>query len=292
MNASASPHRAGADQPAPTIGELLLQEGHLTQAQLEQVLIAQKRRRGRFGELAVKLRFVSQAALDAALARQYNGQSGLAGPRGWLPDALVVARAPQTPFAEAMRALRGQLASRWFGEAPAERALAVCSPDRGDGRSFVCANLAVAFAQFGHETLVIDADLRLPQQHRIFRLRERRGLSSILAGRAGVGEVRRIADLPRLSVLPAGPMPPQPDALLAGGAFDRLLAELAVRFVVILIDTPAARTATDLFPLASAAGAALIVARRDRSRAPAIAQLAGGLAAAGVNLLGATLNGG
>jgi receptor protein-tyrosine kinase len=291
MTQAASARRHGNEAPAPTIGELLLQEGHLTQVQLEQVLIAQKRRRGRFGELAVRLRFISQAALDAALARQYSGQTGLAGPRGWLPDALVVAHAPGSPFAEAMRALRGQLASRWFGKAPGERALAVCSTDRGDGRSFVCANLAVAFAQLGHETLVIDADLRDPHQHAIFRLRERRGLSSILAGRAGVGEVRRLADLPRLSVLPAGPVPPHPDELMTGGGFERLLAELAERFAVILIDTPAARTASDVFPTAAAAGAALIVARRDRSRAPEIAQLAGGLASAGVNVLGATLNG-
>jgi receptor protein-tyrosine kinase len=87
-------------------------------------------------------------------------------------------------------------------------------------------------------------------------------------------------------------VPPHPDELMAGGSFERLLAELAERFAVILIDTPAARTANDLFPTAAAAGAALIVARRDRSRAPEVAQLAGGLASAGVNVLGATLNGG
>jgi receptor protein-tyrosine kinase len=282
---------AAASEPGvAAIGTLLLEDGHLTQAQLEQVLIAQKRRRGRFGELAVRLRFVSQAALDAALARQYSGQTGLAGPRRWLPDDLVVAREPGSRFAEAMRALHGQLVSRWFGDTPAERALVVCSPDQGDGRSFVCANLAVAFAQLGHETLLIDADLRAPRQHEIFRIRDRMGLSAMLAGRAGMSEVRRIGDLPRLSLLPAGAVPPDPHDLLARGAFDGLLAELAGHYDAILIDTPAARHAADMLPLASAAGAALLLARRDHTRAPELSQLSGELGAAGVTVLGATLN--
>jgi receptor protein-tyrosine kinase len=278
------------DPGASAIGTLLLQEGHLTPAQLEQVLIAQKRRRGRFGELAVKLRFVSQAAIDAALARQYSGQTGLAGPRRWLPDDLVVAREPTAPFAEAMRALRGQLVGRWFGDTPAERALAICSADAGDGRSFVCANLAIAFAQLGHETLLIDADMRAPRQHEIFRIRDRMGLSAVLAGRAGMSEVRRIGDLPRLSLLPAGAIPPDPRDLLARGAFDGLLVELAKHYDAILIDTPAARHAADMLPLASAAGAALLIARRHRTLAPDLSQLSGELGSAGVTVLGATLN--
>lgn len=290
MVAASSRRPRASDPGASTIGTLLLQEGHLTHEQLEQVLIAQKRRRGRFGELAVKLRFVSQAALDSALARQYSGQTGLAGPRRWLPDDLVVARQPTAPFSEAMRALRGQLVSRWFGDTPAERALAVCSADQGDGRSFVCANLAIAFAQQGQETLLIDADLRAPRQHEIFRMRDRMGLSAILAGRAGLSEVRRIEDLPRLSLLPAGAIPPDPRDLLARGAFESLLVELAERYDAILIDTPAARHASDVLPLASAAGAALLIARRDRTRAPDLSQLSGELGNAGVTVLGATLN--
>ena len=278
------------ESASEAIGALLLQEGHLTQAQLEQVLIAQKRRRGRFGELAVKLKFVSQQAIDAALARQFSYHAGLAHQRERLPEVLVSAREPGAPFAESMRALRGQLAQRWFTGSPHERAMALASVDPGDGKSFVCANLAVAFSQLGERTLLIDANLRDPSQHHFFRLRERMGLSGVLAGRAGLSQVRRIQDLPGLSVLPAGATPPNPQELLAGNAFRRLLTELSQHFGVILIDTPAAQTASDVHGVAVRAGAALLLARKHHTRVPELARLSGDFATAGVNVLGSTMN--
>ena len=72
-------------------------------------------------------------------------------------------------------------------EAAEERqeALAVVSPGAGEGRSWITANLAVLFAQMGKRTVLVDADLRRPRQHRIFGMSARAGLSTVLAGRAG-----------------------------------------------------------------------------------------------------------
>jgi receptor protein-tyrosine kinase len=152
--------------------------------------------------------------------------------------------------------------------------MALTSVDPGDGKSFVCANLAVAFSQLGERTLLIDANLRDPRQHHFFRLRERMGLSGLLAGRAGLSQVRRIQDLPGLSVLPAGASPPNPQELLAGNPFRRLLTELSQHFGVILIDTPAAQTASDVHGVAVRAGAALPWVRLPSTK---IAAAAGGI---------------
>ncbi len=276
--------------PEDAIGNLLVEGGHLTPVQLEQVLDEQKRRRRRFGEIAVRLGFARQDEIDRALARQF-GYPMLRQSRGKrLPEGLVTAQNPSLPFSESMRALRSQLIQRWFDGSETNRAMALASVDRGDGKSFIAANLAVVFAQLGASTLVIDADLREPSLQQMFGLRNRMGLSGLLSGRAGLSEVRRMRNLPNLSVLPAGAQPPNPQELLASRTFARMLRELAKHFEVILIDTPAAQVASDVQVVAVRAGSALLVARRDHTRAPELTRLSHSLSSGGAQVLGATLN--
>ncbi|MBP8309700.1 MAG: polysaccharide biosynthesis tyrosine autokinase [Burkholderiaceae bacterium] len=280
------------EQPSPpaAIGDLLVESGHITPDQLERVLHEQKRRRRRFGELTVKLGFAPQGAVDGALARQFGYPTARSSSGSRLPDGLVTAQSPNLPFAESMRAMRGQLLQRWFTGAPGQSAMAVASVDQGDGKSFICANLAVVFAQLGESTLVIDADLRRPTQQTIFGLRNRMGLSGVLSGRAGLSEVRRMRSLPNLSILPAGAMPPNPQELLSRGTFRRVLKEMSAHFDVILIDTPAAQIASDVHVVSQRAGAALLVARKDHTRAPELNRLASSLSGTGAQVLGSTLN--
>ena len=125
---------------------------------------------------------------------------------------------------EHLRSLRTQLSLRWFENQQA--ALAIVSPGSGEGRSWIAANLAVLFAQTGKRTLLIDADLRRPRQHALFGIPERNGLSSILAGRAGLDGLTEIPGVPDLTVLPAGVVPPNPQELLARPLFQRLINAL------------------------------------------------------------------
>jgi receptor protein-tyrosine kinase len=285
-----APQASAPVAPQNAIGTLLVESGHMTTVQLQQVLHEQTRLRRRFGELAVRLGFAPQRAIDRALARQF-GYPTLRPARGaTLPEGLVTASHPGLPFAESMRALRSELNRRWFASAPGHSAMAVTSVDRGDGKSFICANLAVVFSQLGESTLLIDADLRNPSQQTIFGLKNRMGLSGLLAGRAGLSEIRRIRSLPKLAVLPAGALPPNPQELLGGVAFQRLIDEMSTHFDVILLDTPAGQIASDAQLVAMRAGAALLVARRDRTRAPELASLSTALTGAGVQVIGSTLN--
>lgn len=284
--------RRSSRQPAArdAIGTLLVEGGHLTPSQMEQVLAEQKVRRRRFGELVVRLGFAPQKAVDGALARQFGYPVARDASGTLLPPGLVTALNPSMPFAESIRALRSQLMLRWFDGSPGRTALAVASVDQGDGKSYVSANLAVAFSQLGESTLLIDADMRNPSQHRLFGLKNRMGLSGLLGGRAGLSEIRKLRSLPRLSILPAGPLPPNPQELLGRDVFRHLLDELSSHFNVILVDTPSAQLASDFHVVARRTGAALIVARRDHTRARDVSGLSATLIASGVQVLGSTLN--
>lgn len=271
-----------------TIGEILVAGQKMTREQVEKVLEAQKTSDLRFGEIAVGFGFVKRKDVDQALAIQFGYSSGETNPA--VPSQLTAAVTPTAPFAEALRGLRSQLMMRWFDGTPGQTTLAITSVDRGDGKSFVAANLGVVFSQLGERTLIIDADLRHSTQHALFGLRNRMGLSGILSGRAGFEEIAQIEHFPKLAVLPSGPQPPNPLELLGRDEFGLLLNELSSQFDVILIDTPSAQQAADAQVIAQRARGALIVGRKDHTKSSEIAQLASILSSSGVTLLGATLN--
>jgi receptor protein-tyrosine kinase len=283
---SLEPAKASADM---RIGQILVSRGRLTTAQVQSVLDEQTRSPQRFGEIAVRMGFVKAKDVEDALALQF-GYTAVQPASGQLPEKVVAAFNPALPFVEALRGLRSQLMMRWFDGTPGQTSLAITSVDRGDGKSFICSNLGVVFAQLGENTLIIDADLRHPTQHQIFGLQNRMGLSGVLSGRAGMEEIVRSQNIPNLSVLPAGPLPPNPQELLGRPDFSRLLNELSSVYDVILIDTPSAQQSSDAHVVAQRAGAALIVGRKDRTRSSEITQLASILANSGIQVLGATLN--
>jgi receptor protein-tyrosine kinase len=271
------------------IGAILVSRGLLTTAQVNSILAAQEGSDRRFGEIAVRKGFVKQKDVDDALRLQFGYSTDVTSEMV-LPAALVAANNASSPFVEALRGLRGQLMLRWFDGTPGQSALAVTSVDRGDGKSFIIANLAVVFAQLGEQTLVVDGDLRHPTQHKIFNIRNHMGLSGILSGRANLDEIRQIPGLPNLSVLPAGPLPPNPQELLGRPQFGELLDLFSSRYNVILVDTPSAQEAADAHVVAQRTRAVIIVGRKDKTKSSELAQLAGIFSGSGVQILGATLN--
>lgn len=179
---------------------------------------------------------------------------------------LVVAHAPFHRCAEELRALRTQLLIRWANAGVRPRLLAIVSPGAGEGRSYLAANLAVAFAQLGERTLLVDADLRAPRQHRIFGVPEGGGLSAILSGCAGCEAVQPLPEFGSLALLTAGAPPPNPQDLVSRPALPKLLHELRAEFDILLLDTPPAGQYADAHGVAFRAGQALMVARRDHTR--------------------------
>lgn len=272
-----------------SIGAILIDAGKLTPEDAERILRLQREQGLRFGDAATKLGLITQADIEFVLSRQFDYPYLLRG-QSEVSEDLVAAYAPFSPQVETLRVLRSQLMVRWFDTDPARKALAVVSPARNEGRSFIAANLAVVFSQLGEHTLLIDADLRNPCQHKLFNLDNRAGLSAVLSGRGGPEAIQRIPSLLDLSVLPAGALPPNPLELLARPLFPQLLQELANEFDVIILDSPAAAEYADAQTLAERAGAALIVARRNATRISQVRSVIDGLSQGRTTVVGTVLN--
>jgi protein-tyrosine kinase len=168
-------------------------------------------------------------------------------------------------------------------------AIASCNPD--DGVSLFTANLAVVFSQLGERTLLIDANLRCPQQHEIFNLKNKQGLSDVLAGSCKhVSEViSRIDSFVDLSVLPAGTLPPNPLELLNRLSFDKLSNQLANQFDVILYDTLAFSSGSDALAVASQTEGVLIVVQKNNTRLADINNMNEQLKYSGIEVVGSIL---
>ena len=154
----------------------------------------------------------------------------------------------------------------------------------------MAANLAVAFAQLGERTLLIDADLRAPRQHRIFDAPGATGLADILTSRAGRSALLPMPRLGGLCFLPAGLCRDSPQELLLGPALGGLLDRLAGEFGVIIIDSPPAKLYADAQCLAFRAGSVLLLGRRHHTRLADASRAARELAATGARIVGTVLN--
>ena len=252
---------------ARSIGAILIDAGRLSAEDAEKILRLQKTEALRFGDAALRLKLLTEDDIRFALSRQFDYPYLPMGDES-LSQELVAAYKPFGPAVEQLRALRSQLMLRWFDGASERKALAVVSPARGDGRSFLAANLAIVFSQLGERTLLVDADLRRPRQHQLFHIPSGAGLSDAIAGRVGPECVVRIPSLLGLSVLPAGAEPPNPQELLGRPAFIELLQGLSRNFDTIILDTPASSEFADAQTVAARAGAAVVVARKNRTAAP------------------------
>ncbi|ATE60540.1 chain length determinant protein tyrosine kinase EpsG [Thauera sinica] len=272
-----------------SIGAILVDAGRLSTEDAERIFRVQREEGLRFGDAAIKLGLVTEADIQRALSRQFDYPYLQRGD-GKVTEAVIAAYEPFSPQVESLRALRSQLMLRWFDTEPERRTLAITSPARGEGRSWLTANMGVVFSQLGERTLIIDADLRNPRQHELFGVDNRAGLSAALAGRGTPDLVERIPALRDLSVLPAGAVPPNPQELLARPIFARLLQEFAREFDVILIDTPAGGLYADSQTLAVRASAALVVAQRNLSRMRQVRRHADMLRHASVAVVGTVLN--
>jgi len=281
----------GSVRPAATaersIGRILLDAGLITAEGAEKALRMHRDEGIRFGEACVRLGLVTQADIQEALSNQFDYPYLRSG-TGNLSAELVAAYAPFSRQVEALRALRTQLLLRWFSQE--RKVLSVISPSRGDGRSFVTANLAIVFSQLGERTLLVDADLRAPRQHRMFNLENRTGLSVVLGGRGGEADVSRVEHFANLSVLTAGPQPPNPVELISRTEFQTFLDAMAQRFDVILIDTSAASSGADAQTVSMRVGGAMLLVRDGRTRVKDAQSLSRSVSDANAEIVGCVVN--
>jgi protein-tyrosine kinase len=271
-----------------SIGAILVGEGRLSPGDVDKIEHYAREQGLRFGDAAIQLQLLAKEDVDFAIARQFNYPILTCGGQNGVSEEVIAGYRPESPSVEPLRALRSQLSFRWPRDS-GRKVIAVTSADRGDGRSWLAANLAVVFAQIGERTLLLDADLRHPRQHALFNLNNDVGLSALVTGRATREIARRIHPQLRLFVLPSGRLPPNPQELLSGPVFDVVLEQFAEQFDVIVIDTPALAETADAQILASRAGTALMVARRNHTRHKYLVSAMQNLSEAGVNVIGSVV---
>ena len=273
-----------------SIGDIIRDLRNLSAENVQAILAHQQQHQVRFGEAAVKLGFATSEDVMVALAQQFHYPFAPVEAKEHSAE-LITLRQPFTAQAEAFRAIRTRVLMRQPETVGQPRpAIAVVSPDRGDGKSYFAANLAVSLAQMGQRTLLVDADMRSPRQHEIFGFDQPEGLSNLLAGRIGLQAVKSVEGLRDLYLLPAGSPPPNPLELIERPALALLLQELMQKFDHVVVDTPAAQLGTDAVAIAARCGSALVVARRDQSRLVSLRELTSALAFGSTNLVGLVYN--
>lgn len=205
------------------------------------------------------------------------------------PQELYVHNHPSSGVAEAVRALRTNIV--FMSPDQPFRRILITSAGPSEGKTTVACCLATAIAQSGKSVLLLDADLRRPRLHKVFETRNGGGgvTSALLDPELLDGAIVATA-VPNLSVLPTGPIPPNPAELLHSASFQRLLETLSQRFDRIVIDSPPLVPVTDAAILSSMVDTTLVVVRAFQTRKDLAKQAVRSLRDVNARIAGAVLN--
>ena len=156
---------------------------------------------------------------------------------------LATHEAPQSVFAENVRSIRTSLFLSAADKPPGS--ILVTSPSESEGKSAFSVNLAIAIAQLGRPTVIVDADLRKPRIHKAFGVEVDKGLSHYLVGEVTLKDIIVQTLVPNLSVIPCGAVPPNPAELLQSEHMINLLRYFEKEGIHVVIDSSPVMAVTD-----------------------------------------------
>lgn len=197
---------------------------------------------------------------------------------------------PHSPAAEAYRSLRTSI--QFLALDTPVVTIEVTSPSPREGKTTTVANLGVAMARAGQRVVIVGCDLRRPVVHEFFGLDGTLGLTSVILGKAPLSAV--LAVVPghnRLSVLPSGPLPPNPAEILSSWRFAEVLSSLQQNADVVLIDSPPVLPVTDAMVLSGRVDATVLVALAGVTARQEVTRATDLLTQVGAPIVGAVLNG-
>jgi capsular exopolysaccharide synthesis family protein len=201
---------------------------------------------------------------------------------------LVTALDLNNPRLEAFRVLRTNM--QFVDVDHDSRVYTVTSSVPEEGKTTSATNLAIMTAQAGQRVLLVEGDLRRPRIHMENELEQAVGLTTVLVGRTSLEEAVQTPDVPNLSVLTSGLLPPNPAELLQSRAMADLLVKARDRYDVVIIDAPPLLPVTDAALLAAQSDGALVVVRHGRTTKEQLREAVDRLRAVGGRPLGAVLN--
>lgn len=206
----------------------------------------------------------------------------------WSIPELPVINLPRSPISEAYRMLQANL--KFLSSDKPLKVIVVTSAVPKEGKSTVSANLAAAMAQLGRKVLLVDADMRHPLQHHIWELTNAAGLSDVIVSQAEFESVVTEV-IPKLDVLSAGVIPPNPMALLDSKRMASLVQYFSDRYDFVIIDAPPLVLAADAVTLGKMTDGVLLVARPGVLDSSSAAAAKESLERSGQNVLGLVVNG-
>lgn len=206
------------------------------------------------------------------------------------PVNLITLLNPNSSISEQYRTVRANLQFAVAGDQPL-RSMAVVSSGPGEGKSTSSANLAVVFAQAGRRVLLVDADMRKATVHKTFGLSNEVGLSNLVSGQQSASSVIQPSGVDNLSVMTAGPTPPNPAELLNSHRMNVVIEELYQMFDLIVFDLPPVMTVADGLIMASKTDGTVVVICEGVTRKDSIIEAKNRLIQAKARILGVIYNG-
>lgn len=176
---------------------------------------------------------------------------------------------PKSPMAEAYRTLRTNIRFSSFDNKI--KTIVVTSSLPGEGKSTICANLAVVMAENGYKTILIDCDQRKANLHKLFNIPNEKGLSDFLVDNVQFSEVLQKTEIPNLNVITSGTKPPNPSELFTSEKIKKFINDLKRIYDYIIIDTTPVMVVTDAQLISAYAdGCILVVASSEVEKSAAI----------------------
>jgi polysaccharide biosynthesis transport protein len=220
-----------------------------------------------------------------------NGTGEIAGlaPRGLQPLGEGLATLDGlSSVVEAYRMLRTSILLSSAGNPP--KTILVTSSQPSEGKTTTAVNTAISLANLGLSVLLIDSDLRRPALHKQFKLNQARGLSTYLSSTVSLESVVYSLDIPHLSILPCGPVPPNPAELIASERMRELIRTAAQHYDHILIDSPPLMNVTDPAILSTMVDGVILVVQAGRSTRDIVRRAKQDLRSVGARIFGVVLN--
>lgn len=198
-----------------------------------------------------------------------------------------------SPFAlrEAYKSARTNLLSILSVSEDAPKQICFTSPEMADGKTINCSNLALSFAEMGAKVLVIDADMRKPKIHRVFKTPITPGLSDYLGNFCDLDSaIHPYKDVEGLYIMASGKLPPNPTELILSSKFNHLLKLLEEKFDYVFIDAPPVCVVTDATIIAQKTLGAVLVCRSEYTRTDIARKAKGEIENGGGKVLCSMLN--
>jgi len=202
--------------------------------------------------------------------------------------AQLVAPDSRSSAAEAYRILRTSVLLSSAGKPP--KTILVTSGQPGEGKTTTAVNTAISLSQLGASVLLIDCDMRRPSAHKILGVDNMRGLSTYLSRNMNVDGLIQKLQMPNLSFIPCGPIPPNPAELISSEKMKRLLADLAERYDHVILDSPPLMNVTDPVILSTMVDGVILVVHGGKSTRDVVRRARHDLDTVNAKVFGVVLN--